>query len=137
MTRAVVTARCFAAALDADDYAAAEALLTADCEYITAKGTVVGPKPIIASYRGASEWARFEIQDVQYRSEVRDDGDGSAVITFIDQLRHNGLDHTYVCEQVIFLDSAGQICRIVHRELPGQKEALEGYFRSAGIARTP
>src|SRR5258706_14492647 len=89
--------RRFAASLDAEDYAAVAELLAEGCEYVTAKGTLVGRQAIIASYRNAGTWATLNVQRVQYESAVRLDKDGGSVVRFVDRLEHAGVHHTYDC----------------------------------------
>jgi hypothetical protein len=129
------TARRFAAALDAEDYVALADLLTEVCEYVTPKGTLVGRQAITASYRNASTWAKRNIQRVEYESAVRLGKDANAVITFIDHLEHAGVHHTYECEQTVYLDTRGHVYRIIHHELPGQREAVDLFLRGIGVTR--
>jgi len=124
----------FARALDDEDYETAQQMIGHDCEYVSPKGTLVGPQAIAASYRHAGEWARANLDRVKYESHVRIDG-VLAVITFIDHLTHAGQSQTYSCEQVLSLDSGGTIRRIEHRELPGQREAADRFLEQVGISR--
>ena len=107
----------FATALDADDYAAVARLLSDDCEYLGPSGMVVGRDAVISSYRSHSAWAKSHLQDVRYTSTVRQDDDGTVVVTFSDHLKHDRQQHTYTCEQVVQLNGDQQVCRIVHREI--------------------
>jgi len=128
-------ARRFATALDKEDYSTLAELLADECHYETASATLRGPDVIIASYREAGSWVRSHIQNVEYESNVRTDYEGEATVTFLDHFSHNGLKHTYVCEQVVSLDLNGRVCRIVHRELPGQRESADSFLRGLGITR--
>jgi len=93
------------------------------------------PHAIIASYRDAGSWVKSCIQNVEYESIVRIESDGEATVTFFDHLEHNGLKHTYACEQVVNVDPQGRVYRIIHRELPGQRESAELFLRGLGISR--
>lgn len=131
------TAARFAAALDAEDYDTLVALLTADCEYVARDGACIGPEAIARSYRTAGTWAKSHIEAVTYESSVREAPDGAAIVTFIDHLVHAGIRHTYSCEQQVHCGADGRICRIVHCELPGQREAADAFLRQIGVVRTP
>lgn len=124
----------FAAALDAEDYGALQGLLSVDCEYVASSGVLVGPEAIIASYRKASAWAKANIDSVTYASSVRvADGD-LAIVTFVDLLEGSGLRHSYSCEQSVAIGADGEIRRIVHLEIPGQRDAVDSFLRQIGVA---
>ena len=129
-------ARGLARLLDDDDFSAAHALLAPDCAYETLRETLRGPDPIVDSYRAASEWARRTFDEVRYESEVQSVSGATACVTFIDYLLKAGHGwHRYRCQQEFTLGADGRIVRIVHRDMPGEREALEAYFRECGIER--
>ncbi len=128
-------AKAFAAALDSEDYAAVNRLLAHDCLYRAPKGPIMGARAILDSYQAASAWARSHVEQVDYESTVRVDSATSAVITFIDRLHHAGRAHRYSCEQEIFVGPDGRISQIIHRDLPGERESVESFFRSLHIER--
>jgi hypothetical protein len=130
----ITTAQRFAAALDNEDYGAAHELLEAKCEYLSPTGALVGPSAILDSYREAAIWAKSNIASVRYTSEVRWQ-DGDAVVTFYDHLEHAGAKHTYACEQRLSVNGEGRITRIVHRELPGERESADTFLRGIGLSR--
>ena len=130
-----ITARQFATALDAEDYGRLAELLSNECEYAAPKGVLVGREAIIASYRDAGIWVKSNIQSVRYESIVRIADENRAIVTFIDHLEHNGLKHSYKCEQAVDLDIRGYVCRIVHQELPGEREAVDSFLRADRIDR--
>jgi Domain of unknown function (DUF4440) len=131
----VATAQRFATALDEENYAPLAELLAADCEYVTSQTTLVGREAIVLSYKDAGTWAKANIQSVRYQSSVRDGDDNQAVITFIDHFAHKGREHTYRCEQVIQVNAEGSVRRIVHRELPGEREAADAFLRAGEVSR--
>ena len=125
-----------ARALDADDLAAARTLLADDCVYEAGSGTHRGPEAIVASYGEASARARRAFDEVRYASEVGPAAGATVTVTFTDYLlKAGGRWHRYRCRQVFTVGAAGRIVRIVHREIPGEREALEAYFRECGIER--
>ena len=54
----------FAAALDAEDYRSAAALLTSDCTYETGTKTLIGRDAVVESYRSAGRFARQNLDAV-------------------------------------------------------------------------
>jgi hypothetical protein len=131
----LATSRRFAAALDAEDYLAAGALLAAGCVYHTGGEPLRGPEAILASYRasGAAAAARFEA--VQYTSAVRLCGPSVAVVTFTDRVRRRGRWHEYRCRQRVRVGAAGLIVEIRHEELPGERERLREFEEAAAAPR--
>jgi hypothetical protein len=128
------TARRFARALDAGDYASVATCLSSTCEYSIRDKIVRGGPAIVASYREAGTWAAGMLESVSYENEVRS-GPTGAVITFLDHLAHHGHSLTHRCEQHLEFDEAGRICRILHVDLPGERETLAAFFKTLGITR--
>jgi len=125
-----------AAALDADDFAAARRWLADDCIYEGASETFRGSEAILTSYRDASGWAHRTFDEVRYESQVgAADGD-TVPVTFTDYLLKAGVRwHRYRCQQEFTVGRDGKVARIVHRDLPGEREALDAYFQECGIER--
>jgi hypothetical protein len=128
-------ATSFAFALDTDNYEALADLLSADCEYVAKSAVFHGSAAIIASYRDASTWAKARIHSVTYESSVRVVNDENALVTFIDHLEDSGSTHSYCCEQSLTIGPDGKICRIVHLEIPGQREAVDSFLLQIGVLR--
>ena len=131
---ALAIARRFASALDRCDFAEAAGCLSADCRYQTGRATLTGPVAIIASYRESAEWGSHNLDRVIYESEVSQDGDGFRVL-YIDRITHRGRTHEYRCCQRLTFNKAGRITRIVHEELPGEREKLDAFFAESGVQR--
>lgn len=131
----VVVAR-LAQALDADDFTGARACLEDDCVYVGLDETSSGSDAIVASYADASAWAHRTFDEVRYASEVGP-GEGAIVpVTFTDYLhKAGGRWHRYRCRQEFTVGASGRVVRIAHRELPGEREALDAYFRECGVER--
>jgi len=128
-------ATSFAFALDSDNYEALADLLSADCEYVAKSAVFHGSAAIIASYRDASTWAKARIDSVTYESSVRVENNENALVTFVDHLEHSGSRHSYCCGQSIVMGPDGKICRIVHIEIPGQREAVDSFLLQIGVLR--
>lgn len=94
----------------------------------------MGRAAIMESYREAGEAARSEFAQITYLSDVTAVADGLARINFCDQLCHHGLSFTFECQQVIEVDPDGLIRRILHVDLPDQREALEEFRRRVAEA---
>ena len=128
-------ARRFASALDRDDFALAQALLSDDCVYHIREQTHTGAAAIIETYRAASEWAACAFDAIKYDSSIEALDDGRIAITFLDRLRHKGLAHKHRCRQIVTIDQAVRITRIEHEDLPGEPEAVQSFLDRVGITR--
>ncbi len=133
MIRVAEIATSFAEALDAEDYIAAQELLSEQCEYDCRDQFFVGPEDIIASYRANGDSAGRTFDCVEYESSVLELSENTALIRFKDHVLHEGRRFTFECEQVIEVNHAGRICVIAHRDLPGQREALRLFKESVGL----
>lgn len=122
-------ARAFAAALDRDDFAAAQRFLAPGCRYELRGEVLVGPEAIVASYADASRRAHAAFDEVRWESEVVATASGARV-RYTDVLRLRGREHRHRCAQELSVD-AGLVARIVHVDLPGEKEALAAFIAAA------
>ena len=125
-----------ARALDADDFATARTRLAADCVYETGRETLHGPEAIIASYAAATSWARRVFDEVRYESETGPAADGIVPVIFTDYVLKAGRRwHRHRCRQEFTVGGDGRIVRIVHHDLPGEREAVDAYLKECGIQR--
>ena len=128
--------RRLAAALDADDFTTARALLQDQCVYAGASETLLGAEAIIASYADASAWAHRAFDELRYESEAGPAEGAVVQVTFTDYLlKAGGRWHRYRCRQAFTVGADGRVARIVHHDLPGERVALDAYFRENGIER--
>lgn len=125
-------ARLFAAALDRCDFAEASHYLSPDCRYQIGGGELIGPEAIIGSYRDSAEWGSRTLEQVIYESEVEEGQDGLSVL-YTDRIIHHGQKHESYSRQHLTMDENGRIVRIIHEELPGEREALEQFFKHCGV----
>ncbi len=139
---ATAVARNFAAALDAEDYARAAALLAPGCRYSIGDRVLVGPEAIVASYRENGDWVAATLDGYAYESSVAalrlrvaPGGGAGAVITFVDLLEHAGHRHRHTCRQHLTVNAAGRIAAIEHEDLPGEPEKVRAFFDAVGIER--
>jgi hypothetical protein len=125
----------FARALDRCDYVYAASCLSPECIYRAMDEELTGPNAILASYAKNAEWAEHVLERVVYDSQVKPETDGSMSILFVDRIFHGGHMHEYRCVQKVWLDEENRIVKIVHEELPGEWEKLNGFLAKCGIKR--
>lgn len=123
-----------AKALDANDFDAASYFLADDCVYEIGTQRIVGRDKIIGSYKGNADWAKSAIDEVMLESQISADDNGF-LITYTDKITHKGLKHIYRCQQILSLNEQGLVIKILHREIPGEKEGLQAFEAKAGIIR--
>ncbi|MFG0257342.1 MAG: nuclear transport factor 2 family protein [Phycisphaerales bacterium JB043] len=125
----------FRVALDQADWSAVLSLLAHDCEYVVRGATTQGRDAIIESYSSIDEWAKRTFESVRYESACEKHTHIGWLITFRDVIEHRGhrLDHT--CQQRVELDASGQIRRIEHIDLPGEREKVDRFNRLCGVEK--
>jgi hypothetical protein len=123
----------FARALDLGDYDVVRALLAPDCHYETRTGPIFEADAIVDSYRGASKTARSRFDIVEYESALLGAGIDTAEILISDRLTKNGRQHLYRCRQRLFFTPGGLVSRIVHEELPGERQRLLEFCAGCGV----
>ena len=129
-------AKRFANALDRCDYADAGRYLAPDCHYQAASEQLIGPEAILASYRENAEWGSRVLEHVIYASSVeKEEAGGSWGVLYSDRITQSGLTHEYHCRQRLMINLEGKIARIVHEELPGERERLDEFLSRCGIRR--
>jgi len=127
MNNPIEIVKQFAESLDAEDYQTSRALLSEQCEYTCREKLYCGPVAIIETYREAGNTASCEFETIEYESSVSSVTDHAALIHFKDHLSHQGQRLTFECHQLVEIDEEGMITRIEHRDLPGQREALNEF----------
>ena len=115
----------FASSLDAEDYQSARSCLAHNCVYESPNGDLTGPA-IIDSYKVNGESARKRFYSIVYSHEVVPLSGGSYLVTFIDELYSNRGSHVFRCNQRVCV-ADGQIVRIIHEEIPGERDKLNAY----------
>ena len=128
-------AKCFAGALDRCDFAEARTYLSLDCRYDIGAEELMGPDAIMASYASSADRASRELEQVIYTSEILQQAGESLSVLYTDRIVHAGQTHEYRCRQLLSFNETGEIVRIVHEELPGQKESLNEFLARCGIRR--
>jgi hypothetical protein len=123
----LVTASRFAAALDAEDYSTARALLAGDCIYDTGAARITGTDALIESYGANGEAARRRFDEVEYASSVEASGPLGVVINFTDRLRLGSQWHEFHCRQHVRVGPGGLIEQIRHEDLPNERQRLKDF----------
>ena len=131
LQRVAEIAAAFASALDRGDFPDAGRWLAEHCTYDRGDSVLRGRDAVLRSYAEASAWARSQLDDVRYDSEVERVEDATATVLFTDYLvRAGGRFHRHRCRQELTLDAGGRIARIVRRELEGEREALAAFLEA-------
>ena len=120
-------ASALAAALDAEDYQTARALLADDCRYEFRGKVIQGADTIIDSYKTNGDAGHDRFDSVEFTSDVVSESDSSARINFTDVVTRSGDTHIHRCSQRVEFDAVSKIVRITHIDLPGEREALEQF----------
>ena len=121
----------FASSLDAEDYPLTLSCLADHCIYESPTGELTGPAAIVDSYKGNGDSARKRFDSVVYRHEIIPLGEGWYRIAFIDELVSGHRSHVFHCNQRVCIDKE-QIVRIIHEEIPGQRDRLNAFIQSLG-----
>lgn len=124
----------FARALDLDEYDVVRALLAPDCHYETRNGPIFEADVVVDSYRSASKTAHSLFDTVEYESALLSAKMDSAEISFADRLTKDGKEHVYRSRQRLYFNSGGLVRRIVHEELPGEREQLLEFCAGCGVS---
>jgi RimJ/RimL family protein N-acetyltransferase len=130
-SQTVARARYFAGKLDADHFECARPMVAPDCVYDVRGETHVGRDAILASYAAATRFAHSLPCDVRYESAVHEEP-GGVRIMFTDVLSHAGREHRHVSLQHLTFDANGAIARIVHEDIPGERETLRTFLDQLG-----
>jgi predicted N-acetyltransferase YhbS len=118
----------FSKSLDADDFEAALQTLSPNCEYAFRGELIQSPDAIIHTYRVASEKAKCLFDRIEYKSEITEIGPDRVVVKFCDRLETHGQSHDYCSKQQLSFGPDGRIVRIDHDDIPGEREALDGFL---------
>lgn len=130
-------ARQFAVALDAEDYATAQAWLADACTFDCRGQRYMGPAAIIAAYRSNGSSARDRFDSISYRSDVSAIDLDHARIRFTDFLSRAGENFVFECEQIVTVDRDGRISAIEHVDLDGAREALADFIQRTEPGNLP
>ncbi len=126
-------ANLFAAALDADDYSAAEALLSPKCVFVSRREVLEGQEAILNSYRKSIERAQELFDAVFYESDVLSSNETSAEILFADQLSYGEKNHIYRSRHFLDFSFTGEIVRNRQQEIPGEGRRLKEFIKKCGV----
>ena len=117
----------FAAALDEDAFERARPLLAPDISYEVRGSVLTGKNAVLRSYADATRLARRTFERVAYESAVFA-SDTGARVHFTDVLGNGDREHRHTSVQHLTIDSVGLVRRIVHEDLPGERERLAAFL---------
>ena len=126
--------RGLARALDADDFESVARFIAPECEYQARGEVLIGRETIVASYAASSAWGREHLATLTYASEIETPEGSEVPVRFTDDMRHGDRKHRFSCRQRFTVGPDGLIVRIVHEELPGEREALDAFFHDCGLS---
>jgi hypothetical protein len=124
----------FAAALDSDDFSAAEVLLSLKCVNVSGRLVSEGREAIKNSYRKRSKRAQELFDGVYNKGDVLSSSETSAEILFADQLACGEKNHIYRSRHFPDFSSAGEIARIRQEEIPGERQRLKEFIEECGVS---
>jgi hypothetical protein len=116
-----------------EEYDVVRALLAPDCQYETRTGPIFEADAIVDSYRDAGKKARLLFDTVEYESVLLSAKADTADISFSDRLTKDGKQHLYRCRQRLSFNPGGLLSRIVHEELPGERQRLLEFCAGCGV----
>ena len=127
MSSSLKNVEALAKALDAEDYDLAGTFLSEDCVYEIRGEVIVGKKKIIASYHENGEAGRKRFDTVAYESKVTALDSTLVRIDYTDIVTRSGDTHVHRCAQEASCGEGGMVLKLVHLDLPGEREALEAF----------
>ena len=122
----------FAEALDRDDYETALHLLEPEATYQRGTDLITGAPAIVESFLKASDWARRNLDAIEYHHEI--DDASPLEISFIDILRCEGDELRIQHSVFLQLSGNGLIGHLSFTQPPGEKETLGAFFRRHRLA---
>lgn len=126
-TRAV--AEAFAEALCDEEWFEAGRQLAGAATYALRGRRVLGRRKIIALFRENAEWAREELDEVEFDWESVEVDGVSARIRFIDRLHLGDRRHEHVSEELAEVNPKREIImNLTHVDVPGEDERLREFL---------
>ncbi len=127
-------AKAFGTFLDEDDFPAVKRLLEEDCLYEINGETIKGKDKIVDLYQANMLEGRQKFDELKWgRSKIIKLNEYEFEVHFSDFLKHKGIEHNYNCKQILKLGDSNLIHKIIHVELPGQKEALKAFYKAVDL----
>ena len=125
-----------AQALDSDDYATAESVMSADVEYVIGDKTLIGPQAIVASYKTASEMAHLIFDAVAYDHDIVSSDDPTFFsIDYSDILTIDDETLTHMAVQHVRAKPRRGVVHITNVDVPGERERVDAFLERHGRSR--
>ena len=131
----VIVAKKFGTFLDQDDFENFKTILSENCIYEIGEQVLRGRDSIAGLYEKNMKEGKVKFDVLIWgQSKVRVVGDNEFDVFFSDFLKHKGVEHHYKCKQRLKINGQGFVEKIVHMELPGEKEALVKFYEQVGLS---
>ena len=132
----VSSVKNFGRALDECNFNEAGRFLSRRCRYLTNQTELMGPGEILRSYARNAKWAAETLERVVYESKLEQKSAQTFDVLFMDRIFHAGLEHTFRCHQLLFVNDSGEFEQILHEDISGEQAALKEFFERCGIERS-
>lgn len=127
-------AKKFGTFLDQDEYLNFKSILDENCVYEIGDEVLHGKEEIAGLYEKNMQEGKVKFDELLWgESRVEQVNATQFDIYFSDFLKHKGLSHNYKCKQRISLNSNNLVEKIIHMELPGEREALNRFYKQVGL----
>jgi hypothetical protein len=123
----------FVRALDECNFEEAGRYLSPQCRYSINQTELTGPEEILGSYAQSAKRAEETLERIVYESDVEQKSAQTFDVLYTDRIFHGGLEHAFRSHQLLFVNDSGEIEKIVHQEIPGEREALKEFLERCGV----
>jgi len=123
------TAINFGHFLDQDDFVSFKSILDEKCIYEINDEILKGKDNIAGLYETNMKAGKAKFDKLEWgKSEIKEVESNVFDVHFSDNLLHKGIQHNYRCKQRITINANCLVEKIVHMELPGERESLNAYY---------
>lgn len=127
-------AKKFGEYLDQDDFENFKKILSKNCIYHIAEQVLEGRKSVSSLYEKNMKEGKAKFDKLVWgKSETVKINEHQFEVYFSDFLMHKGIEHHYKCKQRISINQNKLVEKILHIELPGEKESLTMFYEKVGL----
>jgi len=120
--------------LDQDDFENFKSLLAENCIYEIAEQVLKTKNSIAGLYEKNMKEGKVKFDELVWgKNEIKQVTEDQFDVYFSDYLKHKGIEHNYKCKQRITINSENMVEKIVHIELPREKESLQKFYQQVGL----
>ena len=128
------TAIKFGTLLDQDDFSNFKLLLKPNCIYEIGDQIYNNRAAIAGLYEKNMKEGKVKFDELVWgKSEIKQVSENEYDVYFSDFLKHQGIEHNYKCKQRITINENHLVEKIVHMELPGEREKLLAFYEKVGL----